>query len=145
MVSIFDVDQTALVYEVARELKEKGLISQPDWAKFVKTGAHKERPPVQKDWWYIRAAAILRTVYKDGPIGVSKLRSKYGGRKNRGVKPEKFRKASGAIIRKILQQLESAGLIMQKKEGVHKGRIIAPKGVSLLNKAAARIAKKNGA
>jgi small subunit ribosomal protein S19e len=140
MVSPTDVSPQELVREVANALKEK--ITQPKWAAFVKTGAHKERPPLEKDWWYIRAASVLRTIYKSGPVGVSKLRSKYGSTKSRGVKPPRFTKASGSILRKILQQLESVGLVTKVKEGVHKGRIITPAGVSLLAKAAARIKLK---
>ncbi|MEM2873884.1 MAG: 30S ribosomal protein S19e [Candidatus Nanoarchaeia archaeon] len=137
MVSPLDVSPQALAKEVAQELKSK--IAAPAWAKFVKTGSHKERPPLQEDWWYIRAASIMRTIYRNAPIGVSKLRTKYGGTKNRGVKPERFKKASGSIIRKILQQLEKAGLVAQKKEKTHKGRVLTPAGISLLTKAAARI------
>ena len=42
-------------------------------------------------------------------FGVSKLRTKYGSKKNRGFKPEEFRKAGGKIIRTILQQSDKAG------------------------------------
>lgn len=142
MVSIFDAPAGKLTKEVADALKTKKELTPPEWAKFVKTGVHKERPPQQKDWWFIRAAAVLRTIYKDGPVGVSKLCSKYGGRKNRGRKPEKFRKGSGSVIRKIVQQLEAAGLIKYKKDSVKKGRIITPAGTSLLNKAAAKVLKE---
>jgi len=137
MVLPTDIKPQELAREVANTLKEK--ITAPKWSVFVKTGMHKERPPLEKDWWYIRAASVLRTIYRSGPVGVSKLRSKYGGSKNRGVKPHVFTKASGSILRKILQQLETAGLLAKVKDGVHKGRIITPAGVSLLAKAAARI------
>ena len=96
---------------VAEELKKIGEIKAPQWANFVKTGVHKERPPVQRDWWHIRAAAVLLSVGKLGPVGVSKLRTKYGGRKNNGYSPEHFYRGSGSIARKILQQLEGAGLV----------------------------------
>ena len=141
MTSVFDAKPQELAKEVAQELKSK--IQPPAWAAFVKTGTHKERPPAERDWWYVRAASVLRTVYKDGPVGVSKLRSRYGGAKNRGVRPERFTKASGNILRKILQQLEKSGLVKYKKEGVHKGRIVTPVGVSLLEKAAAKVSKKS--
>ena len=108
----------------------------PSWGSFVKTGTSKERPPTNLDWWYIRAASILTKVYRHGPIGVSKLRTKYGGRKNRGYKPERFYRASGKIIRTILQELEKNNLIIFKKEGVHKGRIITPRGKSFMDKIA---------
>jgi len=142
MVNVLDVHAGKLAKEAAKLLEEKEEIKPPAWAKFVKTGVHKERPPQQKKWWYIRTAAVLRTIFKSGPIGVSKLCSKYGGKQNRRSKPEKFRKGSGAIIRKIVQQLESAGLVTYKKDGVKKGRIITPKGVSLLSKAATKVAEE---
>ncbi len=137
MVVPTDVPSQKLAREVANVLKE--IIKAPKWAVFVKTGTQNERPPLEPDWWYIRAASVLRTVYRNGPVGVSKLRSKYGGNKRRGVRPPRFTKASGAILRKILQQLETAGLVAKVKEGVHKGRIITPAGVSMLSKAAAKV------
>jgi small subunit ribosomal protein S19e len=136
MVSPFDVPADKLIGELASLLKQKPELVPPKWASFVKTGSHKERPPLEKDWWYIRAASVLRSVCKSGPVGVSKLRTKYGGAKNKGLKPERFRKASGNIIRKILQQLTVAGLVSYKKDGVHKGRVITPAGSAILSKAA---------
>lgn len=136
MVTMFDVPAHELIKVAAQKLKEKPELAPPNWAKFVKTGAHKERPPQQKDWWYIRAASTLRTIYKNGPIGVSKLRTRYGGKRNRGRKPEKFRKGSGAIIRKILQQLEAAKLITKNGK---KGRIATPAGKAFLDKIAAEL------
>ncbi|MDK2850030.1 MAG: small subunit ribosomal protein S19e [Candidatus Woesearchaeota archaeon] len=141
MVTLFDVDPQKLIKATAEKLKTLENIKEPEWAKFVKTGHSKERPPMEKDWWYTRAAAILRKVAIRGPIGVSKLRVLFGSKKNRGFKPEKFYKAAGNHIRKILQQLEKEGLIVQKKEGQHKGRIITPKGKSFLDKIATEIAK----
>lgn len=137
MTSIFKASPQNLVKETAEELKDK--FEAPSWAAFVKTGNNKDRPPQNQNWWHLRAASVLRTVYKDGPVGVSKLRSRYGSRKNRGVKPHKFTKASGNILRKILQQLETSGLVQQQKIGVHKGRIITPAGTSLLSKIAGKI------
>lgn len=131
------VTQQQLIQEVAQDLKEH--IHKPDWADYVKTGVHKERPPVDENWWYIRAAAVLRTVYLKGPIGVSKLRTKYGGLKNRGVKPSIFKKGSGSVLRHVLQQLEQAGFVKQAEREAHKGRIITPTGASLIFKAAKRL------
>ncbi|MBU4284405.1 MAG: 30S ribosomal protein S19e [Nanoarchaeota archaeon] len=142
MKDIYNVPQNELIEKTALELKKIPSIKPPAWAEFVKTGTHKERPPSRDDWWYVRAAAILRTTHKLGPIGVSKLRAKYGGKKNRGVKPEKFYSGSGKIIRTILQQLEEAELVKKAEKGVHKGRIIAPKGISILDKTAAQISGK---
>lgn len=128
-----------LIEAAAKELQNVKEIMAPEWAPFVKTGVHKQRPPVRDDWWFVRTAAVLKSVEKLGPVGVSKLRTKYGGRKNRGVRPEHHFKGSGNILRKALQQLEAAGLVKQMEKGAHKGRMITPKGVSLLTKAASSI------
>ena len=140
MASTYDVSQQELVTQLAEELKKINEIKAPEWAPFVKTGVSKERPPQKPDWWYIRAASILNKVYKKGPIGTNKLRTLYGGNLNRGVRPEHFYKGSGSIIRKVLQQLEKAGLIKQDKHGHHKGRVVTPKGESLVDKVATKIA-----
>ena len=134
MVSIYDVEARKLIDAAAAELKKMPELAPPEWASYVKTGVHNERPPAEKDWWYVRSASILRAIYKFGPIGVSKLRTKYGGRKNRGHAPDKTFKASGNIIRKILQKLELVGLAKQDQVGVYKGRILTPKGKSFMDK-----------
>ena len=136
---MYDADAQELIEKAAEELKKIPEIKPPVWATFVKTGMHKERTPVDKDWWYLRTASLLRTVYRLGPIGVSKLRTKYGGKKNRGVKKEHFFKGSGNILRKSLQQLEKAGFVKFADKGIHKGRIITPKGKAFLDKIATRI------
>ncbi len=135
----YDVPINELILKTAAELEKMSDITPPSWSDFAKTGPHKERAPIQKNWWHIRAAAILQTLQKKGPIGVSKLRTKYGGRKNRGHQPDKFCRASGNILRKILQQLEKAGLAAKEEKGPHKGRVITPQGAKLLGKAAAEI------
>lgn len=130
-----------LIAKTAELLKGIDGIESPEWAQFVKTGVHKERPPVDKDWWYMRAAAVLKSVEKLGPVGVSKLRVKYGGRKNRGMRPEQFRPGSGKILRTVLQQLEAAKLVRYQKEGIHKGRVITGDGVKVLAQAAGELVK----
>ena len=133
MASVNDIGPEKANQLLASELKKIDKIAPPNWASFVKTGNHKERPPENPDWWFVRAASILKNIYNHGPVGVSKMRSRYGGKKDRGRKPERFAKASGNIIRKIVQQLESAELVKHSSTQ-HKGRIIAPRGQSLLDK-----------
>ncbi len=135
MATIYDVDTAEVIKNTAEALKKADNVKKPDWATFVKTGTGRERPPENEDWWYFRAAAVLRKIYMLGPVGVGKLRTKFGNKKNRGAKPEKFFKGSGKIIRFILQQLEKEGLVKQAEKGVHRGRIITPKGKSLMDKA----------
>lgn len=132
MPSIYDIEPYELIRRVAEQLKKD--IAMPEWVKYVKTGPSRERPPIQTDWYYHRAASILRKIYMLGPVGVNKLRVKYGSKKKRGMAPEKFKKSGGKIIRSILQQLEKQGYIKQAQKGVHKGRIITPKGKSFLDR-----------
>lgn len=136
MVSIRDTKAPEAIEKTAEELKKLKELEMPEWAKFVKTGAGKERPPMKKDWWHMRAASILRRISLIGPVGVSKLRTKYSSKANRGHKPGRVYKAGGKILRTILQQLEKAGLVRYTEKGVHKGRIVTPKGQSFLAKAA---------
>jgi small subunit ribosomal protein S19e len=139
MPTMYDADPQDLITKAKEELKKIPEIKPPEWAAFVKTGMHKERPPVDGDWWYIRTASVLRSVYRLGPVGVSKLRTKYGGKKNRGHKKEHTYKGSGSILRKALQQLEKAGLVKQTEIKKHKGRVVTAKGRSFMDKLASQI------
>ncbi len=131
MVTVYDVNANELIEKAAGHLEEKiEEVEQPEWSYFVKTGVSRERNPQQDNWWYIRAAAVLRQVYMNGPLGVEKLRTVYGSRKRRGSKTEHFYKASGKVIRTVLQQLGEAGLV-ELEEG--EGRKITPEGQSLLD------------
>ena len=134
MPNAFDVSQEALITKTSDELKK--VIKAPEWSDFVKTSAGKERPPMDNDWWYKRAASILRKIYTHEPIGVSKLRRKYNSRKNRGHAPEKTYPGSGKIVRVILQQLENAELLKKSERKLRPGRILTPKGRSMMDKIA---------
>mgnify|MGYP001567621792 CR=1 FL=1 len=141
MGTIYNTDPSELIEKAAEELKKLKSIKAPEWAPFVKTGVHKERPPVKSDWWYVRTASILRQIYRFGPIGISKLRTRYGGKKNRGYKTEHFYKGSGNIIRKIMQQLEKEDFVKKDLKSIHKGRMITAKGKKFLDDIAAKISK----
>lgn len=137
MTTVYDVPADALISRLSEYIKGNFReVTPPEWAAYVKTGSHVERAPQDPDWWYIKSASMLRKLYIKGPIGVSRLRKEYGGRKRMGVKPAHFRRAGGAIIRRILQQLEAAGLV-NTVEG--KGRTISPKGRSFLDAMSAQI------
>ena len=117
-----------LIEEMAKEFNEKKELKEPDFTAYVKTGRHVERAPQRHDWWYVRSAAILYRIYKCGPVGTERLRTYYGGRKNRGVRPHKVFKAGGKIIRTCLQELEKNGYIKKEKTG----RAITGKGEKFL-------------
>jgi small subunit ribosomal protein S19e len=131
--TVYDVPADQLIPRIAEELKKAKEVTPPEWTQYVKTGAHKEKPPTNPDWWYIRCASILRRLYVKGPSGVARLRTAYGGRKRRGVRPNLFWKGSGHIIRTALQQLERAGLVEHDKGT---GRRLSNKGRSFLDKLA---------
>ncbi len=137
-----DVEHGLIVEKLAGKLQ--GTVKAPEWAGFVKTGHGKQRPPARNDWWNIRSAAVLLSIQKLGPIGVSKLSVKYGTRKNKGVKPEKATPGSRNILRKILQQLEQGKLIKQAEKGVHKGRIVTNEGIKLITEASKEAKKSVG-
>lgn len=136
MSTVYDVPADVLISKLAEKLKD--MVAPPEWAKYVKTGVHKERAPEQNDWWYYRLASIFRRVYIDGPVGIERLRTYYGGGKRRGVKPVQFRKGSGAIVRTALHQLEQLGFVQKTKDG----RVVSPMGRSFLDKLAAEVKKE---
>jgi small subunit ribosomal protein S19e len=135
----YDVEANALVERLAKYLKENvGEVAPPSWSLTSKTSAHRERPPQNPDWWYIRCASLLRKVYIHGPVGIERLRVEYGGRKRKGTSIEHSKESGGSAIREPLQQLEKAGLVA--KEGP-KGRKLTGEGLGLLNRVSAEILK----
>jgi small subunit ribosomal protein S19e len=137
MKSVFDVPADRLIKKVAEKLKDIPEVKAPQWMEFAKSGAHRERPPEQEDFWYVRCASMLRKLYMKSPVGVSRLRREYGGSKHRGVRPERFRKGSGSVVREALQQLEKVGFIEHSK----KGRSLTGRGRSFLDSAALEASK----
>ncbi|MFH0711793.1 MAG: 40S ribosomal protein S19 [archaeon] len=129
---IFAKNPEKFVPALAAKLKEMPEFAIPDWARFVKSGVSRERPPVDDDFWHVRAASILRQLYIRGVVGVGRLRTRYGSRKDRGGSPDKFRKASGKIIRVILQQGEAAGLV-EKVDRFQHGRRLTARGREFLD------------
>jgi small subunit ribosomal protein S19e len=129
MTTINEVAADKLIEKVSKELEKMPQMKPPEWAGYVKTGVNKERVPVQENWWYLRSASVLRKISLGKSIGVSKLRKEYGSRKRRGHKRAHKYNASGSIIRKILQQLESSGLLRTEKG---KGRTVTRKGKEFL-------------
>ena len=128
--AILSASPNALINAVAEELKKNPAVKAPEWVLSVKTGADKDRLPDQQDFWFVRCASLLRTIYLNPRVGVQKLRHKYGGRKRHLVSAPHHRKAGGKIIRLALQQLEAAGLVKKEKAG----RIVTDAGKSLLEK-----------
>ena len=102
----------------------------------MKTGRHTERGPSQDDWWYTRAASIMRKLYVKGPMGSSRLAAEYGGYADKGSMPNRAVKGSRNIARKCMMQLEAAGYLVSKDK---EGRAISPAGQSLLDNTAKEV------
>lgn len=129
MTTVYDVPADMLIKRVSMKLKQNQHIKPPSWALYVKTGRHREMPPDSEEWWYARCVSLLRRIYIDGPVGVERLRTIYGGKERRGSQPAKFAKGSGSIAREALQQLEKAGFVKTTKQG----RVISPSGKAFLD------------
>ncbi|VVB69853.1 30S ribosomal protein S19e [uncultured archaeon] len=119
------------IEKLAKALEGIESLKQPEWIMNVKSGSSRERLPQQENFWYLRLASMLRTIYLKGPIGTNTLRGKYGKRTDHLVRRSHYRKAGGKIIRLGLQKLEGAKLVTKDK---NKGRIATPAGVSLITK-----------
>lgn len=135
--TVYDFDQQEYNLKLAEALKEIPEFEVPEWVEFVKSGASKERPINDPDFWHKRAASILKQIYKRKTVGVSRLRTKYGSKKDRGMKPEEFRKAGGKIIRLILQQSDKAGLTEislpnKKIKSIKSGRKLTQYGIKFM-------------
>ena len=136
----YDVPASTLIGRLAQYLKDNvDEITPPSWASLVKTSSHVKRPPQDPDWWFTRCASLLRKIYMKGPIGVARLRSEYGGRVDRGAKPEHARKGSGIIVREALQQLEDAGFVKTLR---NRGRVVTGEGRGVLDRLSTEIKRE---
>ena len=139
MVTLFDAPADALIEALAADLEDR--IDAPDWATYAKSGPDREFPPEEEDFWYVRAASVLRRVAIDGPVGVDRLSTHYGGTtggSNRyRVAPNHRSDASEKVIRTILQQLEEAGLVERPPND--EGRVVSAEGRSLLDSTAGEV------
>jgi small subunit ribosomal protein S19e len=139
MTTAYDVPPELLIERVAERLKKEEKLAPPDWAAFVRTGRQAEKSPVQADWWYVRAAAVLRKVYIMGPIGSSRLAAEYGGKADHGSAPFHPVRGSRNVARQLLKQLEAVGYVQRAEK---KGRVVSPKGRSFLDNLSFEIMKE---
>lgn len=130
--AIFAQNPEKYIPALAEALKKVPEFAVPEWAMYVKSGVSRQRPPMSADFWYTRAASVLRQLYIKGVVGVGKLRTRYGSRKDMGGRPDKFCKAGGKIIRVILQQAEAAGLV-EKVSKLQHGRRLTQAGKDFLD------------
>jgi small subunit ribosomal protein S19e len=130
MSNVYEVKAADLVRVASQRLK--GMMKKPGYVDFVKSGPGKERVPQERDFWFVRSASILRQVYLNGPVGVSRLRTRYGSRKEHVVHRRHHMRAGGSMIRDALIELERLKLVQNTKQG----RVITPQGRSFLDRIA---------
>ena len=135
MAKVYDVPSDILISRLTEVLKNED-IPAPPWIPFVKTGAHADKPPQNRDWWYTRCASILRKVYLRGPVGINDLRQHYGGGKPSGYGAAHHKAAGGAIIRNAIQSLEKLGYVEKVEK---KGRVISKQGMQKLDRLSTEI------
>jgi small subunit ribosomal protein S19e len=138
MVHPTDVPPSAYLPKLADELRSRNAVTPPAWAPFAKTGVHKQKAPVQVEWWYLRSASVLRKIGLKGPIGVEHLADEYGGKRDRGSAPYHARSGSRSIAREIVQQLQGAGLVRSDK---NRGRRLTAEGQKLIDTVARDVLK----
>ena len=138
MAKVYDVPADVLIDRLS-ELLKKEDIPAPSWTAFVKTGAHADKPPHERDWWYTRCDSLLRKIYLHGPIGIHSLRREYGGGKPSGYGSAKHKDAGGSIIRKAIFGLEKLGYVEKVEK---KGRVATKQGMQKLDKLAGEILKE---
>ena len=104
--------------------------------------------PYDPDWLYIRAASCAYQLYMRGKVGISALRTHYGGKQRYGSRPPHQRQSAGKIIRYCLKQLEETGLVGQVKyqsdDGSEQtgGKTLTQKGTTDMDRIASQIVKE---
>merc|ERR1712023_73921 len=111
MVTLKDVPAGKFIEAYADFLKKSNKIELPSWVDLVKTGHYHELAPYDDDWFYTRAAAIIRKLYIKPNYGVGRLANKFGGKERNGVARKHHAKDSRGVIRAAMQALEKAKLL----------------------------------
>ncbi len=123
--SLRDVAAAEFIKAYAGHLKKSGKLTLPDWVDYVKTAPGREMPPLDPDWYYVRAASLARRVYLNHGLGVGALAHWYGKTTAHDNTPQRHHKASRKVIRHILENLENAGIVEKVEKG---GRGITAEG-----------------
>merc|ERR1712066_764801 len=110
-VTLKDVPAGDFIAAYADFLKRTNKIELPKWVDLVKTGHYHELAPYDEDWFYTRAAAIMRKLYVKPTVGVGRLANKFGAKQRNGVARKHHAKDSKGVIRACMQALEGAKLL----------------------------------
>lgn len=122
--SLRDVSASEFITAYSQHLKKSGRLELPEWVDYVKTGRSREMPPIDPDWYYVRAASIVRKIYLNAGLGIGALAHWYGKADSTGRR-QHHRRASRKILRHILIGLEHQGIVEKLEDG---GRRVTPEG-----------------
>ncbi|KAF0990529.1 hypothetical protein HZS_5668 [Henneguya salminicola] len=126
MPGVRDVDQSVFVERFASVLKRKQVVEAPSFTLYCKTSHGKELAPYNKDWFFVRMAALARRLYIDSNMGVGYFKKIYGTGKRNGTRPKHHVSGSGSVARKALQALEKLNIV--KIDDENGGRIMTSSG-----------------
>lgn len=135
-----DFNPLQMILRISKYLQNEGITRHPSH-DFLKLSSANENSPIQEFWFENRAASILLKIYKNEgfPLGQRRISKMYRTTKNRGTRPNKGCNTSRSIIRHVLQQLTSMGLIKRNPAAQ-----ISPLGKSVLSKLSYQMAIEQG-
>ena len=147
VLTVLDVPSNKFINQLASFLKEKNIIKIPKYAPLVKSSRANDCEPINPDYFYYKAAAIVRKLYitKSKNIGVGSLRVMFSKKERRGSQPPKTFRAGGKIIREIVIQLKNADYIKNyggKDDETNSGLYLTKNGSSQLDKIASGLMKQ---
>ena len=123
--TVRDVPANKWVKAMASHFKREGKILVPTCTDFLKTSHGREKAPQNHDWYYYRAAAVLRRIYLRPGTGYGGMSKAFGNKKNKGSKPEATVRAATGPIHWACKSLEGLKLI---GKGKSKGRVLTRTG-----------------
>lgn len=109
MDQVFRVQAEPLLKAIEDTLKSNDSIKLPKDHDLIKTGFGRQHSPESPAWFYGRMAAIVRQAMCKGKVSLKGLGYRYGNRKNRGVRPSGFAKASSFVNGSAIAELEKMG------------------------------------
>ena len=120
-----DVSAYKWIRAMAAHLKQSGKLFVPNCTELMKQSHGNQRAPENPDWYFYRAASVLRHVYIHPGTGYGGLGKAFAIKKNNGSRPEKTVKATRGLLHWVCRSLEGLKLIAKGKA---KGRVLTREG-----------------
>lgn len=147
-VNVNDVPSSLFIERLANHFQEKNIIKLPKYSNLVKCSYSNEIAPLDPNWFFTKAAAVARQIYrnKNKTLGVGTLKQTFNKKHRRGANSEVTSRHGGKILRDIVKQLKEQKFAENYKStsGTSHGLLLTKTGRSLLDKVAAGcLTKKN--